>query len=515
MKIRWRKHEFIIVSILILLAIIGDTLNVKNFTAPFLVNMGLIAFAQHHLGFSYFQNILLPQIAVLLVFYLVFLWFNRITVPVFLRSGKKKVTTYLTLILQGISLSYLLAIGVNLASYYAHPSYFNYGGFNLFAIFGYNEFPLRDIFLGFDHALIMVAFYGAYLSIREYIIYKIEHSKTERPFQTLVINQMSLLFVIYIVLPAVSLTFNLISNNFIYTVYFVFVSPTILVYLTLTYWVFLSVKAKLFNFSFILRLVLITFLFTFLYPLWGVATHIGSNRDLWLISWAVQLLVVSPLTWLLFQQHKDKIVQLKGLKNALVKSTADLQFLRSQINPHFLFNALNTLYGTALMEGSDKTAQGIQKLGDMMRFMLQENTMDFIGMDKEIEYLRNYISLQRLRIQTSTEISIEDDLSNACYRKRIAPMLLIPLVENAFKHGVSLTEKSWIKIKLGCDEQHVNFEVRNSVHPSANNDPEKNESGIGLQNVKERLLLVYPGKHSLLYGVNKNEFVANLSVQVN
>jgi len=223
---------------------------------------------------------------------------------------------------------------------------------------------------------------------------------------------------------------------------------------------------------------------------------------------------VSPLTWLLFQQNKDKILQLKGMERRLVKSTADLQFLRSQINPHFLFNALNTLYGTALMEGSDKTAQGIQKLGDMMRFMLQENTMDFIGMDKEIEYLRNYIALQRLRIQSSTEISIEDDLSDECYHNRIAPMLLIPLVENAFKHGVSLTERSWIKIKLVCDEQHVNFEVRNSVHPSANNDPEKNKSGIGLQNVKERLLLVYPGRHSLVYGVSENEFVATLSVQV-
>jgi len=515
MKIRWRKHEFIIVSILIFLGIISDALNVKNFTAPFLETQGITMFAQHHLSFSYSQNILLPRLGVLLVFYLVFLWLNSITVPVFLRSGKRKVITYLALILQGVLLSYLLAIGVNVASYYAHPSYFNYGGFNLFAIFGYNEFPLHDLFLGFDHALIMVAFYSAYLSIREYIIYKIEHATTEKPFQTLVANQLSLLFVIYIALPAVSLTFHLINNDFIYTIYFVFVSPTILVYLTLTYWIFPAGSDKLFNFSFILRLLLITFLFTFLYPVWGVVAHIGSDGSLWLISWAVQLLVVSPLTWLLFQQNKDKILQLKGMEHALVKSTADLQFLRSQINPHFLFNALNTLYGTALMEGSDKTAQGIQKLGDMMRFMLQENTMDFIGMDKEIEYLRNYISLQRLRIQTSTEISIEDDLSDACYRNHIAPMLLIPLVENAFKHGVSLTDKSWIKIKLICDEQRVNFEVRNSVHPSTNNDPEKNKSGIGLQNVKERLLLVYPGKHSLVYGVNENEFVATLSVQVN
>jgi two-component system, LytTR family, sensor kinase len=226
-------------------------------------------------------------------------------------------------------------------------------------------------------------------------------------------------------------------------------------------------------------------------------------------------LIITPISWLDFKQRKSKILQLRGVEEKLAQSKADLQFLRMQINPHFLFNALNTLYGTALIEGSKNTAEGIQKLGDMMRFMLHENTLDYIGMDKEIQYLKNYISLQKLRTQTSPDIVIEETIPNEGCDNRIAPMLLIPFVENAFKHGVSLTERSWIKIKLECDDQNINFEVLNSTHLSTGHDPERGQSGIGLQNVKERLLLLYPGKHQFTYGAEGCEFVARLSVNVN
>src|SRR6202000_2564645 len=99
---------------------------------------------------------------------------------------------------------------------------------------------------------------------------------------------------------------------------------------------------------------------------------------------------------------------------------------------------------------------------------------------------------------------------------QIAPMLLIPFVENAFKHGVSLTERSWIKIKLVCNDQYVNFEVRNSIHQAAGTDPEREQSGIGLQNVRDRLLLLYPGRHHLDYGMQEQgkEFVASLSLKL-
>jgi sensor histidine kinase YesM len=92
-------------------------------------------------------------------------------------------------------------------------------------------------------------------------------------------------------------------------------------------------------------------------------------------------------------------------------------------------------------------------------------------------------------------------------------MLLIPFVENAFKHGISLSERSWINIKLECDDKHICFEVRNSIHPSVKNDPEKENTGIGLQNVRERLLILYPGNHQFTYGEDNGEFVVRLTIQ--
>ncbi len=202
-----------------------------------------------------------------------------------------------------------------------------------------------------------------------------------------------------------------------------------------------------------------------------------------------------------------------GAEKALVKSKTDLQFLRSQINPHFLFNVLNTLYGTALQENAERTAGGIQKLGDMMRFMLHENNQDFIQMSKEIEYLKNYISLQKLRTESSADIIIVENISEQNCNHKIAPMLLIPFVENAFKHGISLKEKSWIKINLECNEKNILFEVRNSMHARLDNDPEEERSGIGFKNVLERLKLTYGGRFQASVNSDGTEFFVQLAIQ--
>jgi two-component system LytT family sensor kinase len=159
-------------------------------------------------------------------------------------------------------------------------------------------------------------------------------------------------------------------------------------------------------------------------------------------------------------------------------------FLKSQINPHFIFNSLNTIYGFAIREEARHTAGGIQKLGDMMRFMLEENTKDRIPLDQEVEYLKNYISLQKMRIDTASDITVEACLDPACQQQQIAPMLLIPFVENAFKHGVSLDH------------------------------PEKGKKGIGNQNVIDRLDLIYPSKHSLRFSPSETEYQVSLTVHL-
>jgi LytS/YehU family sensor histidine kinase len=281
--------------------------------------------------------------------------------------------------------------------------------------------------------------------------------------------------------------------------------------MTNIYWLFPKTEYQPFFSSYIIiRLLLSTFLCSLVSLL--SFFHEGFRFNL-LGSWTIQLFSVTPITWLFYQLRKDKILHLRGIEKALVKTNTDLQFLRSQINPHFLFNVLNTLYGTALQENAERTAGGIQKLGDMMRFMLHENSLDFIQMSREVEYLKNYISLQKLRTQSSRDISIEDNIQEQNCHHKIAPMLLIPFVENAFKHGISLNEKSWIRITLDCDEHNIRFEVRNSMHQKQATDPEKDRSGIGFKNVVERLKLIYPGKHQISVHGDGKEFVVQLAIQ--
>jgi len=243
--------------------------------------------------------------------------------------------------------------------------------------------------------------------------------------------------------------------------------------------------------------------------------HLGITRSdglLFFINWFFITLVVLPLSYFIYQRQKGHIVQLVNLRTKLGQTSADLSFLRSQINPHFLFNILNTLYGTALQENAERTSTGIQKLGDMMRFMLHENNQDRILLAREIEYLRNYIDLQQLRTAASPDITVECDIKDALESSYITPMLLIPFVENAFKHGISLQEKSWIKVSLYESEGLVYFDVHNSIHRKDGTDPERSHSGVGLENVRQRLAMLYPNRHELVIRETTQEYFVHLTV---
>ena len=228
----------------------------------------------------------------------------------------------------------------------------------------------------------------------------------------------------------------------------------------------------------------------------------------------VQLLVTSPLAWIIYKRRGEVNEEISGLKKQLGQSTASFDFLRSQINPHFLFNSLNTLYGTAILEKAERTAQGVQQLGDMMRFMLQENMRERIPLSREIDYLENYLNLQRLRTDKVSGVQIETDIQRGTKEEFIAPMLLIPFVENAFKHGVSVTRPSHVYIALERTPTAVVFTVINSRHENHHMDPEKHKSGIGLENVKQRLELLYPDRHKLAIQQTDKEFIAKLVVQL-
>ncbi|MGY3214932.1 sensor histidine kinase [Mucilaginibacter sp. HD30] len=294
--------------------------------------------------------------------------------------------------------------------------------------------------------------------------------------------------------------------------------PVIPIYIYLSARLIPLVKSQNKGFiNYLTRVTLIAFVIglvvVFIYGLMG-NFKVETFTLIALLYASSQVFIVAPATWAIYHHRLSRNAELTGLKTALGQSSANLDFLRSQINPHFLFNALNTLYGTAIQENADRTGEGIQKLGDMMRFMLHENTQEKIPLMREVDYLKNYIDLQKLRTHTSPDIVIQTEIEESVNGLQIAPMLLIPFVENAFKHGISLREASHIKITLHTEGAKLFFDVHNSVHPKTGIDPEKNHTGIGLENVKQRLQLLYPDRHELMIRETTKEFFVHLTVQL-
>lgn len=314
----------------------------------------------------------------------------------------------------------------------------------------------------------------------------------------------------------------LLGSTTVLLTYFSIIMPVaILHYLYLTYNLLPSVTPKRYSIlkfiGFTFAATLVSYLFIgFLIFTIGNYREPGDTTEIILaLNFPTQFIIVPLFAWNIYKyRDQQNAEEIKILKTELGKSDATLNFLKSQINPHFLFNALNTLYGTALQEDAERTSEGIQKLGDMMRFMLQENLEDKILLSRDVEYLKNYIDLQKLRTSISTDVILETQIEEQLNDLQIAPMLLIPFVENAFKHGISLQYPSQIKITLQTSLNTLYFDVHNSIHLKSVNDPEKLKSGIGLQNVKQRLALQYPDKHELIIRENAKEFFIHLTLQL-
>ncbi|RZS93378.1 sensor histidine kinase [Aquimarina brevivitae] len=179
------------------------------------------------------------------------------------------------------------------------------------------------------------------------------------------------------------------------------------------------------------------------------------------------------------------------------KIAAELQLMQSQINPHFMFNALNNLLAISERNECKETSEGIIKLSDLLRFMIYDTKSDQITIQKEIEFITNFIALQQLKYSIEDPFDITFSHQIETDTLQVAPRLLIPLVENAFKHGLRIAHPSFIIIKLKATTDQIKFTVENSKHPTEKTEFENQYSGIGLENVKKRLALIYPGSHSL------------------
>lgn len=199
----------------------------------------------------------------------------------------------------------------------------------------------------------------------------------------------------------------------------------------------------------------------------------------------------------------------KAFENAQL--TSELRFLKAQINPHFLFNTLNNLYYLALNQ-SPNTPEVISKLSQMMRYLLHESNHSLVPLSKEIEYMENYISLEKLRI--NDEIPIDFETSGNIEGVRIAPLIIFTFLENAFKHGVSTSSKNaWLKISLGVKDKEVVFQVSNSK-VSDTSKTVSDRSGIGLQNVNRRLDLAYPDRYDLKIKDSENTYSVDLKIML-
>lgn len=185
--------------------------------------------------------------------------------------------------------------------------------------------------------------------------------------------------------------------------------------------------------------------------------------------------------------------------------SAELAFLKSQINPHFLFNSLNSIYSLAYQR-SETTPEAILKLSEIMRYMLYECNDNKVDLNKELQYLHNYIDLQKIRFGNKAFIDFK--VIGAVTDQQIVPLLLIAFIENAFKHGVANDVTSPIKLLINLDERNLHFYIQNKKH-THNRDA---MGGIGLNNVQRRLNLLYPEKHTLKIRDEADTYTCELSI---
>lgn len=193
-----------------------------------------------------------------------------------------------------------------------------------------------------------------------------------------------------------------------------------------------------------------------------------------------------------FMDYNNAQINQRELESERMKS--ELSFLRSQISPHFMFNLLNSLVSLARKK-SDMVEPVLIKMSELLRYMLYESDDSLVTLDKELKYLQSYIDLQKLRFGGYVQINFES--YNVTSSKTIEPMLLIPFIENSFKHGVSLVKSPTIDILMQIEENKLIFEVENKFNSDFVETKDGN-SGIGLHNVRRRLELLYPNNHELI-----------------
>jgi len=238
-----------------------------------------------------------------------------------------------------------------------------------------------------------------------------------------------------------------------------------------------------------------------------IPMHIIMGRNLVMNTVSIlAILFLSTIFRGIVQRQKEDINKIE-LKNKIVE--AESKFLKSQINPHFIFNALNNIYSLSQIQ-SPKTPEAIYKLSQILRYVIYDNTDKFVPIQKELEYITSFIDLQKMKDdEIGDNISIDINIQDKSIK--IAPMLLIPFIENSFKHSyIEDTKNGWIEIKIESQKNKLLFSCKNSI-PQTEFQKDK-VGGIGLENVKKRLELLYPDNYKLK--IDKEDSVFSVDLEI-
>ena len=242
----------------------------------------------------------------------------------------------------------------------------------------------------------------------------------------------------------------------------------------------------------------------------------GADFTLRGLQWSaskVGFVLILFSTFKLIWDYQQKQKQMNELEKEKIES--ELKFLKSQINPHVLFNNLNNIYSYSL-EKSEKVPDMLLKLSEIMRYMLNEGESQFVSLEKEINYLKDFIELQKLRLEERGDVTLEIKGNPENYK--IAPLLLVAFVENSFKHSMrSEVDNIYIGFSLIVDDGKLYFESKNTFSESDGPEPigrNERETGIGLKNVQKRLQLLYEGKHNLEITKEESYFRVKLNLDL-
>ena len=235
------------------------------------------------------------------------------------------------------------------------------------------------------------------------------------------------------------------------------------------------------------------------------------SKNLLFVAIAVYMIVILVSAFTILKMNlaiakQTKLLETKILNTELQFKKQQLDYLKMQIHPHFLFNTLNTLYGFALQK-SNQTPGMILKLSNLLDYLLYQTDKPVVLLVDELQHIEDYIALEKMRFNNTLQVNLNVDIANESVT--IPPMLLLPFVENSFKHGAIVDGKLKIDIELKAATERINFRTKNSKKSVRDA-----QNGIGLDNIKKRLLLLYPNRHDLNIEVESDMFTIELTLNL-